>query len=401
MVAWTGYTLSAMISCFAVANNYYYHNLSFVHKESSILPLLCVLIVNLIFSVPFIKVDERKIDILKINIDTPVYKNFVKYSLLLFFVVSILRIYESLALDTVSSYGEIYQEIHDEDSQTLLRDILYSNPLLRILSGAGGVFCSTMAPLMMMYFFKKISIKRKMTIEYMFCIIIIIIPVILQGVINASRGNIFFSLFQLLFYYILIKKYLSKYIRMYISLAALIAVAFFSSISYLITESRVETRGSSYTAFEDVMMYFGQPTLNACYFQDRVKNHPMGKRMLNIRDTKNDNSSFRDYWEQKTGAQGQIQLFKTCYGDLYLEFGLVGAFLFIIVYSFIWDKTVIKHFKNPVYIPFLWIYFNSLVYGIFNFKIVRLTDIWMVLLIIMCIYINSTSKYKKTGSVLQ
>ena len=179
------------------------------------------------------------------------------------------------------------------------------------------------------------------------------------------------------------------------SIAGVIAVLFLSAVSFFITESRVETRGSKYTEFEDVMVYFGQPTLNACYFQDRVNNHPMGKRFLDIRDSKNDTSLFRDYWEQKTGAQGQIQLFKTCYGDLYLEFGLVGAFLFIIMYSFVWDKTVIKHFINPVYIPFLWIYFNSLIYGIFNFKVVRLADTWVVLLILMCIYINSTTKSKK------
>ena len=399
MIVWSGYTLSSLMSYISISMNLYYYPLSFVYSEFSIQPLLYTLAVYLIISLFFYKVDERKINLLDININTPVYRSFVNYSLLLFFVVSILKIYESIALETVSSYGEIYQGMHDEETKTLLRDILYSNWFLRILSGAGGAYCTTMAPLMMMYFFKKIAIKKKLTFYYLFCILIIVIPVLLQGVINASRGNLFFSFFQLLFYYIIICHYLSKSVRRKISLIAIIAVILFSAISYGITESRVETRGSKYTAFEDIMLYFGQPTLNACYFQDRVKNHPMGKRFLDIRDSEKNTLSFTDYWEHKTGCQGQIQLFKTCYGDLYVEFGIIGSFVFIIFYTLIWNRLVISHYQNPMYIPFLWLYFNFLIFGIFNFKVVKLADTWVILLIILCIYINSTTKKKqlKTG----
>ena len=389
VVAWSGFTLSSWMSYFSCENNLYYYNLNFVYDPSSIGTLICVLAINLILLFPLWKVDERDIDLLRINTEMPAYKTFVKISVPIFLVLSVMKIYETAAIESVSSYGDIYQQMHDDDTPTLLRDMLYSNSFLRMLSGAGANYCITMAPLIIIYIIKKISINRKLKIEYVLLTLITLIPVVLQGVVNASRGNLFFSMFQLLFYYIIACKYLKQKIRNIIYIGAVLMVIAVLGVSYAITESRIDTRRSSYTAFEDIATYFGQPMLNACYFQNRIKYHPMGKRMLDIRDS-NNNDSFRDYWNNKTGSQ--LQLFKTCYGDLYLEFGLYGAFVFILIYTFLCNKLILRNFKNPIYIPFLWLYFNTLIYSIFNFKFFKLTGFWFFLLVIFCYYININSR---------
>lgn len=389
MIAWSGFTISALMSYFLI--NYGIYNYSVDSSASSnIGPLFCVLVTNLIVSLPFKKIDERKIRLTDVNIDTPLYKMFVGISMPFFFVVAILKIYEAVVVSSVTTYGDVYSMMHDEDATMMLRDLLYGNSILRTISGVGGSYCPTMAPLMIIYFFNIISRQRKAKYYHILCIIITLIPTVLQGVSNASRGNLFFSFFQILFYYIIIRNYLGKKIRNIIVFSSVFFLIGILGVSYAITESRVEARKSIYSAQDDIFIYFGQPMINACYFQDKIKYHPMGKRMLDIREHA-ESSSFKDYWNDKTG--GQVQLFKTYYGDVFLEFGLLLAFLFIVCYTFLWDKIILKHYQSPMYLPFVWLYFNTLIYGIFNFKYsIMSTGIWFILLIILCVTINSQSK---------
>ena len=389
MIAWSCFTISALMSFLAIVNDYYYYSKSTVMVNKSILPLACLLLTNLIISLPIRKVDERRIDLRNISFDMPFFKTFVSFNLFFYTIISIMKAYEALAINTVSSYVEIYEMMNDEESTTMLRDILYSAPILRFLSGVGGNYCPTMAPLMIVYYFAKIVKSKRISLKVSYGIIVTLLPVVLQGVTGASRGMIFFSMFQLLFYYLIIKEYLPKKIKRFICIAAIGIVVGFAAISYVITDSRMETRANSKTINEDIMIYFGQPMLNVCYFHDKIKHHPMGARMLDIREKSGENSTFTDYWNYRTGAE--MQLFKTYYGDVFIEFGSF-AFLFIILYTLLWNKIVLKNFYKPMFIPFLWFYFHTLIFAVFNFKKISFMNIWMIMLIWLCFLINKRSK---------
>lgn len=396
MVAWSGYTLSALMSFFLFDLGLYYYSLDFANKNNVIGPLLCVLATNLIIILPFRKVDEKKINFSEFNTEIPFYKMFIKVNLVFFFIVSIMKIYEASYAGIFISYADIYDMIHDDDESTQLRFLLYSSPILITLSGVGGNYCPTMSPLLMIYFINKIVKQNKLSVVNLLCIIVTLTPVVLQGVINASRGNLFFAVFQLLFYYIIVHHYLSKKIRRSIFVGSLLVLFVLFGVSYNITESRVDNRRSTYTAYEDILVYFGQPMLNVCYFNDKIKKHPNGSRILDIRNDGGDKLTFKDYWNCKTGSE--IQLFKTLYGDLFLEFGFLGAFIFVLFFSILWDRLVIRNYYKPIYIPFLWMYFNILIYGIFNFNyriLLNSFGTWSCLLIVMCVYINNNSKRKK------
>lgn len=378
------------MSYISVVGNYYYYPVDFAYKFSSFGVLLLVLAINLIISIPFMKVDERKIRLVEINMDLPIVRYFIQFSIPFFIIVSIMRIYEVTAVESVISYGDLYDMLNDEDSTTLLRDLLYSNTLLKMLSGVGGRYCTVMAPLILLYFFNKIAKYHKIKIEYILCMIFAVIPLVLQGVTIASRGALFFSLTELFFFYFIIKSYISKRLR---KIILFVSIFFFVSMSGLflsITESRVETRNSMYSSFEDIMIYAGQPMLNACYFHDRIYYHPMGKRILDIRESNGKHMVFRDYWNNKTGCE--VQLFKTYYGDLYLEFGLLIALAFTIIYTRLWNMLVIKKYKNAIYLPFLYYYFHILIFSYFNFDKLKWISIWTGLLIIICLYINFNSR---------
>lgn len=390
MIVWSGYTLSSLMSYISVIGNYYYYPVDFAYKVSSLGVLLSVLAINLIISIPFMKVDERKIRLSEMNMDLPIVRYFVQFSVPFFIIVSIMRIYEVTAIETVISYGDLYDMVNDEDSTTLLRDLLYSNTFLKMLSGVGGRYCTVMAPFLLLYFFNKIAKDRKITFEYILCMIFAVIPVVLQGVTIASRGSLFFSLAELFFFYYIIKSYISKRIRKIIIFVSIFFIFVMSGLFLSITESRVETRRSLYSSFEDIMIYAGQPMLNACYFHDRIHYHPMGKRILDIRESNGKQMVFREYWNLKTGCE--VQLFKTYYGDLYLEFGLLLAFVFTIVYTLLWNMLVIKKYKKAIYLPFLYYYFHILIFSYFNFDKLKWISIWTGLLILICLYISSSSR---------
>ncbi len=391
MIAWTGFTVSSFLSYLSVINNLYYYSLDFAFDTSSLETLALVLATNLIISLPLWKVDERKIRLLSINTELPFLRYFVIVNIVFFTIVSVLKIYEVSVIGTITSYSEVYQMMNDDESTMMLRDLLYTNYFLRTLSGIGGSYCPTIAPFILLYFLNKIAKHKKLSSKYLFGITVTLIPVLLQGIANASRGMIFFSMFQVLFYYIIIRHYLRTETRKIIMAGGVLIIVLFFGVTYAITESRVADRRSSYTADDDISIYFGQPMLNACYFQDKIKYHPWGKRLLDIREGSGSVQKFRDYWNPRTGSA--VHLFKTYYGDLYLEFGLIGAFFFMLMYTGSWDIMVIRKYQNPIYVPFLWHYFHTVIFGIFDFyNPTKLMGIWFILLIILCYYLNMKQK---------
>ena len=398
MVVWTGYTVSALMSYIALEGDFYYYKEETVLRTVTWEPLLFVLIFYLIVSIPIWKVDERNIDFSKINFNNSLFKSFVQFNLIFFVVVSALKIYELTVISSMSSFGELYEFYHDDSIQNRnLVAIIYQNRLLQMISGVGGYYCPTMSPLLVVYYISRIARTHKLDSETILGIIIALIPVLISGVIGASRGSIFFSMFLLLFYYMIIRHYINKSTKRIIVGVAVLVVALFVSISYAITDSRVEERGSSYTAGTDIMMYFGQPMINAGFYYDKIYYHPKGLRWLDrLYGIRSDNPviSYQDYWNNKTGSE--VQLFKTLFGDLYLEFGLIGAFVVVMLTTLMWKKIVIQNYRKPIYMPFLWFYFNILIFGIFNYKIDTFKGLWFPVFVIFCIMLSSKLKKNKS-----
>lgn len=177
--------------------------------------------------------------------------------------------------------------------------------------------------------------------------------------------------------------------------------------AYIIDEGRIETRQSGKDAQETLLTYMGESMVNIGYvFYDKVKKHPYGRRFYpelfdnNVRRTQDDNLF---YWRNYTGVE--IQLFKTFWGDCYIEFSLLGSVIYIIIIYLAWDRYVLRKCNKPYMFPLVFYYYHYfLIWGIFShgFTGTR-SHIMLIYLIVTCVILKyngqvSIHKYKRLFS---
>lgn len=73
---------------------------------------------------------------------------------------------------------------------------------------------------------------------------------------------------------------------------------------------------------------------------------------------------FFQYWSHITGVP--IALFGTIFGDCYIQFGMIGAFVFITIFVFLWKFLFFKY--GLTNIPFIMYYFITFgIAGLFGY----------------------------------
>ena len=392
MIVWSGFTVTSIMGYIALETGFYLEaSKEQVLKNASWEPLLFSLICYLIVIAPFWKVDERKIDLRGVNIKNTIYRIFVKFNIIIYSIISIFKIYEMIVMQAFISYAEQY-EISKGGEGLSLGSLLYTNSILEHISALGGTYCNTMSPLMMLFFLAKISQSRKLGFGTSISIFVTLIPVVAVGVVGASRGAIFFAMFQITFYYFLVKQYLNKKTKKSIISLAIIVFSLFLGVSVAITESREES-GAQNSTVSSIVNYFGQPILNANYvYYGKVKQHPMGARFIDMRSRdENKNLPYQVYWSWTTGVS--THYFKSLYGDIYIEFGTFIGIVFLLIYSWLWNFIILRNYYKPVFFPFLWFYFYMLIYANFDFeKFSFINNVWFPFLILFCVILSKILK---------
>jgi oligosaccharide repeat unit polymerase len=119
------------------------------------------------------------------------------------------------------------------------------------------------------------------------------------------------------------------------------------------------------------LRYFGESFPNLGFlFWEKVARHPMGERLFpnffidNERLLYNSVDESYQYWMGITGVP--VLNFKTYFGDLYIEFGIIGAFIFVVV-SFILMKLFFNRKVTIYSLPILYYYFQLCVFAFAGF----------------------------------
>ena len=216
---------------------------------------------------------------------------------------------------------------------------------------------------------------------------------------SASRGGIFFGVVNFLFFYMFLKKNINKRTKLIISSFSLITIISMFLYSIVITESRFSSK-SKETPYSVVVRYFGEAQVNLYYnifsVSDKI-DHPFGSRffpeLFGIKAFKSP-SERCDYWEKKTKTSEAN--FKTFFGDCYIEFSLIGAFVFAVIMVLLANNLI---FCKPMYfykLPLVYTYFNVVFTGLFNFmgKDPMQHFFWL-LLIGFVLMLKKKTKHKK------
>lgn len=201
-----------------------------------------------------------------------------------------------------------------------------------------------------------------------------VVPAILQG----SRGSLFFSFFAMVFVYMNFKDDIPVKVKKV--LYALVIMSLSVLAFYILTISVTRAKGDSDVAVERIFRYFGEPFLNlGLVYWKSTDIHTYGIRFFpkllelfggfELPDSKYGVDALRDFWTRVYGVN--MYYFKTLFGDLYMEFGIVGAY---IVSALIAAGTwMAKKLKNPLICHFVLYYYarDLILWGIFGFGITQ------------------------------
>lgn len=309
-----------------------------------------------------------------------------------------LKIYE-WSIVSVLGFGEIYYTASVEGS---LSELLYrGNMFLYKFNNFNVNLSYSFTPFVFSYVLyglikHKIIKRRAYFIIGLVCIINII-----SALAKGSRGHLFFTFWSLLFYITIFFNQFNKMMRKKIIVGTLLLLFVLLLYSALISVSRITNSTTAVeTPLTSVLRYFGEAFPNLSnLFWEQVKHHPDGTRLFPyLFGDKYSAISVQDgysYWQSYTGVP--VLCFKTIYGDLYIEFGVIIPLFIIGTLSLVF-KTFIGNRKISFWkISFIYWYFDLVLQGVFGFNKAGNSNLIVFIAIFLVSFIVKiyTSKQKR------
>lgn len=322
-------------------------------SDLELLPYVFVFVGYIIAFEPFRKISP--------NYETPIpYRKYTNVLLNLYIVV--MTCY--LILKIVEAFVAV--EFGLADAKTLKADegeslFDYSdNFFLHRLNTVRWVFQVPLTPFIVAYCVQCWK-KREQTIKTIILLTLCFLPDVFASVSRGGRAGIFTAFLNVVFFAILYLRQIPARVKKVGLIGILGFLVIAGSYSLAITEDRFQKADSPITP---ILRYFGEPFPNVGFsFYGKVKRFTHGGYLFQefvIDPEKKGIKSMSDsqkYWGQVTGTP--VLNFTTYWGGMYIEFGTIGAFLFIILYALIIRKLISPHLT--VYnICFLYFYFRQM-----------------------------------------
>lgn len=359
---WAVYTIIAALGYFSVVDGTYYDCFGFFNPDDlSLTPFVFALVGYAIFFLPLksLTADNIKTDEIVNNKNI---KRFLNIWMVVYVLYTILKLSE--AYITVSTgLADAYESRH-VDGEALFQYGFF----LEKFNGYGFFFLNATTPFVMTYAIYQSHIKEISEGKAIFLVFLCFFPTFCSAIGQGSRGAIFMQFFCLMFFVVLLRDYLSRKLKQRFlgAIGILGAAALFYSL--MITFDRVGEGSEGLTSIE---RYFGEsfPNLGWRYWNE-VRVHPYGKRLFpdltGFSTAFSSTSDSYEYWTRVTNVD--VSNFKTLFGDLYIEFGVVGAFIFIVSFITLMKWLIHKNGKVTVLtLNYAYFYFQICVYGFAGF----------------------------------
>ena len=359
---WIANAFSAFMSYYCVSQGYYYNTDVNLGYKLPIIPYVANYLFTFIALYPFYSFNEKKVSWTLNDINLKYSNVFINISLYIFIINAILNLSNVFIASQIGFY-EIYQSNQTEGVNLLS----FSNPLLSTIHNWSGTYYQIVRTIIIVLLISKLIYTKWQSKKYIFQLLLCFIPSLLNSTASASRGGLFFLFADFIFIYILIKSIVPYKIKKIITSTIFIIIGFMIFFAIQISISRFVENGNEET-FPATIRYFGEGMANlGDLYYGKVRHHPMGEMFFpEFFDTHifNNPEDFFSYWSKETGVP--IAFFGTLFGDCYIQFGLVGAYIFIFILTSIWKSLFFKY--NITYIPFVMYYFLKFgVAGLFGY----------------------------------
>lgn len=359
---WIANTFSAFMSYYCVSQGYYYNTDVNLGYKLSITPYIANYLFTFIALYPFYNFNEKKICWAQSEINPQYSKFFINISLFIFVINAIFNLANVFIASQVG-FHEIYESRHVEGVNLLA----FSNPLLSGIYNWTSTYYQVARTIVIVLLISKLIHIKWKSKKYFFQLLMCFIPSLFAAIAGANRGGLFFLFADFIFIYLLTISLIPPKIKKVLISTIFIILGFMAFYAIQISISRFVENGNE-DSLSATIRYFGEGMANlGDLYYGKVRHHPMGEmffpEFFDVPDF-NSMSDFFYYWSKNTGVP--IQLFGTLFGDCYIQFGLIGAFIFIFILATVWRLLFFKY--SVTYIPFVMYYFLKFgVAGLFGY----------------------------------
>lgn len=371
VVIWIAYSIVVTMGYYCVITGNHYSHDTELGKKIDIAPYIFAYFTVVLLSSPFKLIKKRKLNLSAF--DKPFMAYLVRITGILLLIQTIVDGMNAYIVSSTIGVGDAYLIGHDGESINVIQDPILNKILmwLKILTSSLSVFY-------VIYYLNRIVLQKGGFGVNLLCASVAFLPSILSSIAGGSKGGLYFTAFGILFYYILFRDYFAKTLLKKLNITAVLISLFFIFYVILITVSRIDASSNSgvdnESVIDEISHYLGESYPNlGYYYYGHVRQHPNGKRFFPEFYSDNPENEYSslgldgkfDYWESKTAVP--MGLFKTFWGDWYVEFGLLGSMVSIML-LFILFKFLCFNSINTIYaIPILFFYYiNIVIQGCFT-----------------------------------
>ncbi|TLX73957.1 oligosaccharide repeat unit polymerase [Labilibacter sediminis] len=329
------------------------------YNELTVFPFLLIWITLMLVFYPIVNFREQKIE----RVELPSFVK-VKYlsiaGIALAFLLLLLMVKPVLG-GIASGFGVLYTDAKSGEA-------LFSGKVYKLYH----LYSIIQIPLMLYWGYYICFIKKNIFFSSLL-FISAFIPSIIYGVGGASRGMLFFRFIDAFVIVLIFRKFISAKLLNVVKIGFVFFVSLLLFISIVITSDRF---GEGDIIFKIIAQYFGESFINAnIHFFANLKDPLLGERMFPDfykLFTGNSLQSFTtkyeawSYYSSKVGVY--IHYFKTLPIDFYIELGVIGAVLSILI-LFLLGKKYIKITATTPFYRLIWVvyYYQICIGSLFGF----------------------------------
>lgn len=336
---WIYYAIFATAGVFIVATGIYtdrFYDKSFNHNVT-IIPYIYNYICIFLILFPFRKVSINKNSLgIGVRLNKKRINNLFNIICFLFAIYLFLNI---ISLNEYSKYSLLERREMSVSGESLISR--QNNFILWFILYIYGILYNAIFPFLIIFilaFYEKHVISgRKMALV----IILYFLPPFLSNLMSSNRSGLFWLILNASFYFFLFEKVMSRRLKRMIFKVLISILVPVVILLTLITQVRyADSKISSETG---VFSYFGESFPNLGYFiYNGVYHHTYGARLFPdyvqlisgyVPTVDGGLEGYHVFWRWYTGVP--IEVFKTLFGDLYIEFDTLGAIAFVLAISIV------------------------------------------------------------------
>lgn len=288
---------------------------------------------------------------------------------------------------SVYDYAEIYEMEHAGESISTL-----SSPILKFVYGKAGLLSRILAPICHILCFYEMA-QQSNGLKPFFKSLVFVSLACIPQILTGSRGGIFFLIADYSFFVILFWMLIGKRVRKMILCTALVGGAVLMTSVIAISNARFSATSDT---SDEIFRYFGEPFPNLGFnIWNHDIRHPYGARyfpsLIRLESRNNYSKNQNDLMYFWGGYVGIPMInFKTLFGDLYIEFGVLGALLISSSIFLCMRKITFRKRMNILDLVYIFYCFHCCIYGLFGFSLKERFFMDLILVVIIVSVLKKT-----------